>query len=218
MGRDSNHRYGLLRKSTVYGLNGHRAHFVIASSLVTYEHATGEITQIYRTFLVNLRMFLRTLKQLHPLEVDAAELDLRCSKDSRTLVEADPYRQAPDCAEPRNAMISQFAACQRPSGRAGSQIASGCGQVVSRRSEILPVLIRVRSSRSSINLASSCKSRFRISKSERTFSDRSGYCRFVATTARSASGAGVTAFVAIFRLLGTAGLSKRLFTSPHGGL
>src|SRR6516164_3239296 len=116
MGRGSNHRYGLLRKSTVYGLNGHRAHFVIASSLVTYEHATGEITQIYRTFLVNLRMFLRTLKQLHPLEVDAAELDLRCSKDSRTLVEADPYRQAPDCAEPRNAMISQFAACQRPSG------------------------------------------------------------------------------------------------------
>src|SRR5215469_12823981 len=30
---------GLLRKSTVYGLNGRRAHFVMALSLVTYEHA-----------------------------------------------------------------------------------------------------------------------------------------------------------------------------------
>jgi hypothetical protein len=30
---------GLLRKSAVYGLNGRRAHFVIALSLATYEHA-----------------------------------------------------------------------------------------------------------------------------------------------------------------------------------
>jgi hypothetical protein len=30
---------GLCRKSAVYGLNGHRAYFVIALSLVTYEQA-----------------------------------------------------------------------------------------------------------------------------------------------------------------------------------
>ena len=30
---------GLRRKSTVYGLNGHRAHFVIVLSLGSYEHA-----------------------------------------------------------------------------------------------------------------------------------------------------------------------------------
>jgi hypothetical protein len=31
---------GLQRKSTVYGLNGHRSNFVIALSLGAYEHAT----------------------------------------------------------------------------------------------------------------------------------------------------------------------------------
>jgi hypothetical protein len=43
----------LRRKSTVCGLNGQRAHFVIALSLATYEQTIFEITQLYRTFLVD---------------------------------------------------------------------------------------------------------------------------------------------------------------------
>jgi len=38
-------------KCAVYGLNGRRAHFVIALSLVTYEYAILELTQFYRTFI-----------------------------------------------------------------------------------------------------------------------------------------------------------------------
>jgi hypothetical protein len=44
---------GLLVQECLYGLNGRRAYFVIALSLVTYGHAICEITQFYRTFLEN---------------------------------------------------------------------------------------------------------------------------------------------------------------------
>src|SRR5271165_3566391 len=56
--------------------------------------------------------------------------------------------------------------------------------VISRCNEILPLLIRVRSRRSSINRASSCKLRLITSKSDRIASGRSGYCSITARIAK----------------------------------
>jgi hypothetical protein len=52
---------GLRRKSAVYGLNGRRAHFVIALSLVTYEHAIYKS----RSFTALFSRTLTTITAIH---------------------------------------------------------------------------------------------------------------------------------------------------------